>query len=185
MVPTFIASSEASGALAETNLPMTALYIDADACPVRDEALRVAHRRHLAVHIVSNGSRPIRPPEQPDVHMVIVPADPDAADDWIAERITPADICITGDIPLASRCLAQGARALASDGHVWTADNIGAALAGREVSRHLRELGLSSGGGKPMTKTARSAFLNALDTLITAALRPRPATRPWSPPGPT
>lgn len=163
---------------------MTELYIDADACPVRDEALRVAQRRQLAVHIVSNGSRPIRPPEQPGVSMIIVPADPDAADDWIAERITPADICVTGDIPLASRCLAKGARALASDGHVWTEDNIGAAMAGREVSRHLRELGLSSGGGKPMTKAARSAFLNALDTLVTAALRPRLAIRPWGLPDP-
>jgi uncharacterized protein YaiI (UPF0178 family) len=152
---------------------MTEIYVDADACPVREEVLRVAARRHLGVHIVSNGSRPIRPSPQPGVHMVIVPAEPDAADDWIAERITESDVCVTGDIPLAARCLAKGARALASDGHIWTEANIGSALAGREVSRHLRELGLTSGGGKPMTKTGRSNFLNALDTLITAALRPR------------
>jgi len=111
--------------------------------------------------------------------MIIVAADPDAADNWIAERITPADICVTADIPLASRCLARGARALKEDGHIWTEDNIGAALAGREVSRHLRELGLSSGGGKTLTKIDRSKFLSALDTLLTAALRPRiPKGRP-------
>jgi uncharacterized protein YaiI (UPF0178 family) len=161
---------------------LTAIYIDADACPVREEALRVAARRRLPVHIVSNGSRPIRPPAQPDVHMVLVPAAPDAADDWIAERITPADICVTGDIPLAARCLARGARALAADGHVWTEANIGSALAGREVARHLRELGLNAGGGKALSRADRSAFLSALDTAVTAALRPRLVVAP-RPPG--
>jgi uncharacterized protein YaiI (UPF0178 family) len=152
---------------------MTEIYVDADACPVREEVLRVAERRRLVVHIVSNGSRPIRPSALPGVQMVIVPAEPDAADNWIAERITGADVCVTGDIPLAARCLAKGARAVASDGHIWTEANIGTALAGREMSRHLRELGLSAGGGRPMTKAARSQFLSALDTIITAAQRPR------------
>ena len=161
---------------------MTEIYIDADACPVREEVLRVAARRRLAVHVVSNGSRPIRPPQQPDVHMVVVPPDPDAADDWIAERITDADVCVTADIPLASRCLAKGARAIASDGHVWTGDNIGSALAGREVSRHMRELGLNAGGGKALSKADRSAFLGALDALLVAASRPRVAPRPLSQP---
>lgn len=153
--------------------PPPEIYVDADACPVRDEVLRVAGRRRLAVHVVSNGSRPIRPPSQPGVRMVIVPPEPDAADDWIAERITASDVCVTGDIPLAARCLARGARSLAADGHVWTSDNIGAALAGREVSRHLRELGLSGGGGRALSKADRSAFLSALDTLLAAAARPR------------
>lgn len=161
---------------------MTEIYIDADACPVREEVLRVAERRRLAVHIVSNGSRPIRPPTLANVHMVIVPANPDAADDWIAERAGATDVCVTDDIPLASRCLARGARALASTGHVWTADNIGGALAGREVSRHLRELGLSAGGGKALSKSDRSAFLSALDTLLSAALRPAAATLLRRPP---
>ncbi len=157
---------------------MGAIYIDADACPVREEVLRVAARRRLAVHIVSNGSRPIRPSGQADVHMVVVPATPDAADDWIAERIGPGDVCVTSDIPLAARCLANGARAVASDGHVWSEANIGNALAGREVSRHMRELGLSAGGGKTLSKADRSAFLVALDTELTAAVRKvRPVVR--------
>jgi len=88
------------------------IYVDADACPVREEVFRVAGRTGLKVYVVSNGSRPIRPPQLPFVHMVMVDEKPDAADDWIAERITPADICVTADIPLASRCLAKGARAV-------------------------------------------------------------------------
>ena len=150
---------------------MTTLYIDADACPVRDEAFRVATRLNLPVAVVSNGSRPIRPPGRPNVRMVLVPETPDAADDWIAAAIAPGDLCVTADIPLASRCLARGARALSPTGHVWTGDNIGTALAGREVSRHLRELGLSAGGGSPMTKADRSRFLSALDTQARAAMR--------------
>ena len=149
----------------------TALYIDADACPVREEAFRVATRLGLRVSVVSNGSRPIRPPGLPNVQMVTVGGAPDEADDWIAERIGPADVCVTADIPLASRCLARGARALSHTGHVWTADNIGSALAGREVARHLREIGAGGGGNPPMTKADRSRFLSALDTLVQAALR--------------
>jgi len=96
---------------------------------------------------------------------------PDEADDWIAERIGPADVCVTADIPLASRCLARGARALSHNGHVWTADNIGSALAGREVARHLREIGAGGGGPPPLAKADRSRFLSALDALAQAALR--------------
>ena len=114
---------------------MTAIYIDADACPVREETYRVAQRLGVAVFVVSNGSRPIRPPGLPNVTMVTVSEGADVADDWIAERVAAADVCVTADIPLASRCLAAGARALSSTGRPWTADNIGNALAGREVSR--------------------------------------------------
>ncbi len=151
----------------------TTLFIDADACPVRDEAFRVATRLNLPVKVVSNGSRPIRPPGLPNVEMVIVADTPDAADDWIAERIGPGDICVTADIPLASRCLAAGARALSHTGHVWSEANIGNALAGREVARYLREIGAGGGGNAPMTKADRSRFLSALDTLAQAALRVR------------
>lgn len=151
---------------------VTEIYIDADACPVREEAFRVATRLKLAVHLVSNGSRPIRPSGLPNVHAVIVEATPDAADDWIAERIGPADICVTGDIPLADRCLKRGARAVAPTGHVWTEANIGSALAGRELARHLREMGMG-GGQPPLSKADRSRFLNALDTAAVAALRTR------------
>ena len=152
---------------------MTRLYVDGDACPVRDEVYRVAMRLHLPVSVVSNGSRPIRPPGLPGVDMVTVADGADVADDWIAERIDRGDVCLTADIPLAARCLTRGARALNHTGHVWTADNIGAALAGREVSRHLREIGLGGGGAAPMAKADRSRFLSALDTVVQAALRDR------------
>ena len=150
---------------------MSDIYVDGDACPVREEVYRVAGRLSLQVIVVSNGSRPIRPPGLPNVRMVVVDDRPDAADDWIVERITPADICVTADIPLASRCLAKGAKAIAPTGKVWSSDNIGNALAGREVARHLRELGVGGGGPAAFSKQDRSRFLSALDTLIQAALR--------------
>ncbi len=152
---------------------MTGIYVDADACPVREEVFRVATRLGVAVFVVSNGSRPIRPPGLPMVQMVTVGGAADEADDWIAERIGPADVCVTADIPLASRCLARGARALSHAGHVWTGDNIGGALAGREVARHLREIGAGGGGHATMTKADRSRFLSGLDTMLQAAMRVR------------
>ncbi len=154
-------------------MPRTEIYVDADACPVREEIYRVAGRLGLVVHVVSNGSRPIRPPGLPNVRMVVVGEGADVADDWIAERITAVDVCVTNDIPLAARCLERGGRALASNGRVWTGDNIGNALAGRAVGQHLREMGVMTGGPAPMDKGARSRFLSALDTLVQAALRGR------------
>jgi uncharacterized protein YaiI (UPF0178 family) len=150
---------------------MTDIYIDADACPVREETYRVAERLDLKVFVVSNGSRPILPSRNPGVTMVTVDQGADEADNWIAERIEPADVCVTGDIPLAARCLAKGAQALAPNGTIWNHNNIGNALAGREVSRHLRELGVATGGPAPFTKADRSRFLNALDKLVQAAVR--------------
>jgi len=150
---------------------MTEIYIDADACPVRDEVYRVAERVGLKVYVVSNGSRPILPSRNPLVSMVTVSEGADAADDWIAERITPSDICVTADIPLASRCLKKDARALAHNGKLWTQDNIGSALAGREIGRHLRESGVTTGGPPPFSKADRSRFLNALDAVVQQALR--------------
>jgi uncharacterized protein YaiI (UPF0178 family) len=147
------------------------IYVDADACPVRDEVYRVAGRLGVDVVVVSNGSRPIRPPGLPNVTMVTVPEGPDVADDWIAERIAASDVCVTSDIPLAARCLQQGARALASNGRVWTRDNIGNALAGRAIGQHLRETGHITGGPAPMGKADRSKFLGALDAAVQAALR--------------
>ena len=150
---------------------MTEIYIDGDACPVREEVYRVAERLNLTVFVVSNGSRPIRPPSNPLVRMITVAEGADAADDWIAEHIAQPDVCVTADIPLASRCLAKGARALSPAGKLWTPDNIGSALAGRELSRHLRELGHNGGGLAPFSKADRSRFLSALDTMVRAALR--------------
>src|SRR5438105_5314465 len=104
---------------------VTDIYVDGDACPVREEIYRVATRLRLNVLVVSNGSRPIRPPGTSNVSMVLVNDDPDATDDWIAERIGATDVCVTSDIPLASRCLQKGARVVSSAGKHWTAANIG------------------------------------------------------------
>jgi uncharacterized protein YaiI (UPF0178 family) len=150
---------------------LTQIYVDADACPVREEVYRVAGRFDLVVFIVSNGSRPIRPPELRNVRMVLVGEAADAADDWIAERITAGDVCVTSDIPLASRVLAQGARVVPPTGRPFTPANIGNALAGREIARHLRETGMSGAGPAPFTRADRSRFLSALDTAVHAALR--------------
>ncbi len=150
---------------------MTAIYVDADACPVRDEIFRVATRLQAHVYVVSNGSRPIRAPGLPNVEMVLVPPEPDAADDWIAERIGPADLCTTADIPLAARCLERQARALAFNGREWTSANIGSALAGRALGQHLRETGIQTGGPSALTARDRSAFLDALDRMLHAARR--------------
>jgi uncharacterized protein YaiI (UPF0178 family) len=150
---------------------MTEIYVDADACPVREEVYRVASRLGLIVHVVSNGSRPIRPPGLRNVYMVMVSDAMDAADDWIAEHITRRDVCVTSDLPLAGRCLAKGARVVPPSGRPLTEANIGNALAGREISRHLREMGMTTRGPAPLTKQDRSRFLSALDTAVQAALR--------------
>ena len=131
----------------------------------------MATRLQLNVWIVANGSRPIRPPGTANVRMVLVGDSADAADDWIAEHISAVDVCVTSDIPLASRCLKKGARVVSATGRQWTQANIGNALAGREIARHLRELGTITRGPAPLSKRDRSAFLGALDTAVQAALR--------------
>ena len=151
----------------------TTIYVDADACPVREEVYRVAHRFSLPVVLVTNGSRPIRPTGLTFVRVVLVAEGADQADDWIAERIGPTDLCVTSDIPLASRCLAAGARAVAPNGTVWSDANIGERLAGRAISAHLRELGIATGGPPPFSRQQRSAFLNALHAELTALDRRR------------
>ncbi len=149
--------------------------MDADACPVREEVFRVAGRVGVNVIVVSNGSRPIRPPGLAFVRMVTVGEGPDVADDYIAERIAAGDVCVTSDIPLAARCLERGARALASNGRVWSGDNIGSALAGRAVSSHMREMGMMTGGPPPLSRNDRSKFLSALDTMLQTSLREKRA----------
>lgn len=152
---------------------MTVLYIDADACPVRAEALRVAERHRLAVAVVSNGG--IRPDPDPRVQTVVVPDGPDAADLWIAERIGPGDICVTADIPLAARCLEAGGRALRPDGEVFTAASIGHQLAMRDLMADLRAANPLAEGGrggpKPFGRADRARFLDRLETQVRAALR--------------
>jgi hypothetical protein len=155
---------------------LTEIYIDADACPVREEVYRVAGRLGVGVFVVSNGSRPIRPPDLPYVHMVMVGEAADAADDWIAEAIAAADVCVTADIPLAARCLLKGARVVPPTGRPFTSANIGNALAGREIARHLRELGANGKGPAPFAKADRSRFLSALDAAVRNALRDETAS---------
>lgn len=150
---------------------MTALYIDADACPVRAETLKVADRHGLDVYVVSNGG--IRPDPHPQVHSVIVDDGPDVADMWIAERVGPGDICITGDIPLAAKCIEAGGRAIKHNGEAFTPGNIGNALAMRDLMADLRAANpLNQGGGnKAFTKADRSRFLDALERMVRAAMR--------------
>ncbi len=145
----------------------TDIYVDDDACPMRREIYRVASRLHLNVFVVSNGSRPIRPPGISNVRMVLVGDRADAADDWIAEHVSAVDVCVTSDIPLASRCIKKGARVVSPTGKQWTQANIGNALVGREI----RELGSNTRGPAALTKRNRSRFLSVLDTALQAALR--------------
>ena len=148
---------------------MVEIYVDADACPVRDEVLRVTSRHRLRTHMVSDGG--IRPSTDPMVSTVFVTGGADAADDWIAERIGPTDICVTNDIPLASRCLERGAQALKPNGEAFTDHGIGMALAQRELMQTLRETGAVTGGPRPFSKADRSNFLNRLETATQAAKR--------------
>lgn len=145
---------------------MKRIYIDADACPVRAEALRVADRHGSPVFVVSNGG--IRPDPHPLVETVIVPEGPDAADRWIAERIGPGDVCVTSDIPLAARCLEAGARAIRHDGETFTQANIGHLLAMRDLMADLRAANplAAGGGGRGFTRSDRSRFLDALERLL-------------------
>jgi uncharacterized protein YaiI (UPF0178 family) len=147
---------------------VTEIYVDADACPVKAEVERVAGRHGLIVHIVSNGG--IRPSPHPLVKTVIVPEGADAADDWIADRIGGADICVTSDIPLASRCLKKSAAVLRPNGKPFDEASIGMALGMRDLHRHLRETGAQTFNAG-FTKQDRSNFLNALETAVQAAKR--------------
>ena len=147
----------------------TILYIDADACPVKDEAVRVAERHGLEIYFVSNAY--MRLPEGPLIKRVVVPDGADVADDWIAERADKGDIVVTADIPLASRCLKAGARVIGNTGKPFTEANIGQALAMREFSRHLRETGESKGYNASFTRQDRSQFLQALENAVQAAKR--------------
>jgi uncharacterized protein YaiI (UPF0178 family) len=150
---------------------VTTVYVDADACPVKDEVLKVAGRYEVAVVLVSNGG--IRPSRDPLVTAVVVPEGPDAADKWIAERIVPGDICVTGDIPLAARVIEAGGAALNHNGEPFTPHNIGERLALRDLMADMRAAHpLAAGGsGKPFAKADRSRFLQALDRMLRAAAR--------------
>ena len=145
------------------------IYIDADACPVKDETIRVATRHNLKTYMVNDGG--IRPSQNPLVELVIVTQGADAADDWIAEHIKKSDICVTNDIPLAARCLEQGAFAIKPNGETFSEDGIGMALANRELMQGLRESGEITGGPRPFSKADRSQFLDRMETVVQAAIR--------------
>ena len=140
------------------------IYIDADACPVKEEVYRVAGRYRLKVYVVANSFVAI--PNDPLIERVVVPDGFDAADNWIAERAGPGDIVVTADIPLADRSLKAGAMAIGNTGVPFTPSSIGMAMASRELLSNLRAMGEVTGGPKPMSPRDRSRFLSALDEAI-------------------
>ena len=144
------------------------LYIDADACPVKDEAERVATRLRVRMVLVSNGG--IRPSANPLVESVFVAQGPDEADKWIADNAGHGDVVVTGDIPVAARCVEAGARVLKHNGEELTRANIGMVLATRDLMADLRAADpFRQGGGKPFAKADRSRFLDVLDRVLRAA----------------
>jgi uncharacterized protein YaiI (UPF0178 family) len=155
-----------------SNDPIT-IYVDADACPVKQEVYRVAARHGVPVKVVSNSG--VAVPREPSIERVVVPAGPDAADDWIAARAGPAAIVITADVPLAARCVRAGAQAIAPSGKVFDEAAIGLALATRNLMDGLRSAGEITGGPKPFSPRDRSAFLGALDRAVVRLKRGRQA----------
>jgi uncharacterized protein YaiI (UPF0178 family) len=143
------------------------IYIDADACPVKDEVMRVAERHGLVVTLVANGG--MRPSRDPMVKTVVVAQGADAADDWIADHATAGDIVITADIPLAQRCLQNHCLVLGPTGQEFDPTNIGMAMAMRELNQHLRESGASKGYNKAFTAKDRSQFLSSLEMAVRTA----------------
>jgi len=148
---------------------MIEIFVDADACPVKDEVYIVGARYDLQVVLVAN--QPLRTPRDLAVAMVVVEQGPDVADDWIAEHVEPRDVVITADIPLAARCLERGAAVLGTDGRPFTTDSIGGALASRQLNADLREVGLASQGPAALSARDRSRFLSRLDEMVQRGLR--------------
>ena len=143
---------------------MTAIYVDADACPVKAEIYRVAERYELKVFVVSNSY--LNVPRDPRHELVVVSDSFDAADNWIAERVGPDDFVVTADIPLADRSIKAGASVIGNTGLPFTPASIGMAMANRELLSNLRAMGEITGGPKPMAQRDRSRFLSALDEVI-------------------
>ena len=154
------------------------IYVDADACPVKAETVKVAGRHRLPVVFVANAWMAV--PRGPGIRMQVVSGAFDAADDWIAEQVQRGDVVVTSDIPLASRCLKAGARVLAPSGKPFTDDNIGNALATRELMADLRAYGVG-GGPPPFGPKDRSRYLQALEEVLRSAMRDRSNPRPGLP----
>jgi len=148
---------------------MSKIYIDADGCPVKDEVYKVAERYRLNVVLVAN--KALKFPGSNLISMQVVSGDFDAADDWIVESVKAGDIVVTNDILLADRCVKKSVRVLGSKGEEFTEDNIGTAVANRELMQNLRHMGEIRGGPAPMDNKARSRFLNTLDKIIQSLKR--------------
>lgn len=152
-------------------MPQPAIYLDADACPVKDLVFRTATRYNIRVLVVAN--TPIRIPNDAVAHaeMIVVPGSPDAADDWIAERAEKGDLVLTADIPLAARVIANGVRCLDFRGGEYNPNRIGDALASRDLNAHLRSMGIMTGGPSAHSKNDRSKFASMLDAAVNKLAR--------------
>jgi hypothetical protein len=146
----------------DTEVPV--IFVDGDACPVKQEVYRVARR--YGVHVTLVADSWMRVPDDDGIELIVVEGDFDAADDWIVEHVSEGDIVVTGDIPLADRCLKLGARVLGLRGREFTEESIGEAMAGRELMSELRDLGIQTGGPRPFDKRDRSQFLQKLDAML-------------------
>ena len=155
---------------------MLHIFVDADAWPVKKEVFRVAGRYRLDVTLVANSR--MRVPNEEWIALEVVGDAPDAADDWIVEHVGPHDIVVTADVPLASRCLKEGARVVGQTGRSFTEDNIGDALATRDLLSDLRSAGEITGGPPPLQKRDRSRFLQQLDEVIQSVRRKHPLSSP-------
>ena len=150
------------------------IWLDADACPVKDQVYRVADRYGVPVTVVANA--PLRVPPQAGIELVVVPGSPDAADDWIAERAVPGELVLTADIPLAARVVAAGVRCLDFRGGEFSPSRVGDALAARDFNAYLRDLGIASRGPAPFSPRDRSRFASGLDTAVSRMARARAGT---------
>ncbi len=148
---------------------MPDIYVDADGCPVKGETYRVAERYGLQVILVADSH--MRVPDEEWIELVVVSGGFDAADDWIVAHVQPDDVVVTADVPLADRCVKVGARVLSPRGRVFDPDNVGSALAARDLSAYLREIGLQTGGPAPFQRRDRSQFLQRLDEIVQAIRR--------------
>jgi uncharacterized protein YaiI (UPF0178 family) len=150
-------------------LAMIEIFVDGDACPVKDEVYVVSTRYDIRVVLVANS--PLNVPRGVDAAMIVVEQGPDVADDWIAENVRKDDVVVTADIPLAARCLEAGAHVLGTNGRVFSEDSIGDHLGSRDLNAYLREAGLKSGGPPAISSKDRSRFLSKLDELVQNGLR--------------
>lgn len=140
------------------------IFIDADACPVKEETYKVALRYGVSVAVVSNAH--MRVPDLADIELVVVAQGPDVADDWIVDSLSPGDVVVTADIPLAARCIDGEASVIGTTGRVFTEDSIGGSLATRDLMQHLRESGVQTPGPRPISKKDRSRFASKLNELV-------------------